>query len=75
MGNNMMTPISEEDTLIHPIELMRLLGWDYGQLAQQMGVTEAAARTWAFSPEASNHNNPRKMAFILAGKLYREFKR
>jgi ribosome-binding protein aMBF1 (putative translation factor) len=62
-----------EEKLIHPIELMRSLGWDYGQLAQQMGVTEAAARTWAFSPTASNHNTPRKMAFILATKLYKEF--
>jgi len=56
---------------ITPIELMNRLGWDYLRIACEFGVSEAAARRWAFSPSASNKRESTKMAGILASKIYK----
>ncbi|MHC5897557.1 hypothetical protein [Nostoc sp.] len=57
---------------MNPIELMRKYRWSYLKLASEFGITEAAARRWAFSEEATGYRNPPSMAYILAEKIDKE---
>lgn len=54
---------------MHPIELLRKLGWTYQRLAVTFGVSELEARRWGFQQSAKTRRNPSQTALILAAVI------
>lgn len=54
---------------MHPIKLMRKYRLTYLQLADAIGVSEAAARRWAFNPKANSYREPPQTVYRLSAEL------